>query len=91
MCHILAAIPFPTEGITLGNGFVYYLSLKFPFMTISFSNISGNCVFTRSLKISLAVACTEGATQLIFLVSLYRVHKRNPLCMHVSSKFCLKC
>ena len=80
MCHFIFAIPFPIEGITLGNGIVYYFLLKFLFMTISFSITSENCAFTRSLEISLTIACVEGAAQLIFWVA-FKECTRGTLCV----------
>ena len=80
MCHFLFVIPFPMKGIILGNGIVYYFLLKFPFMTISFSITSKNCAFTRSLEISLTIACVEGAAQLICWVA-FKECTRGTLCV----------
>ena len=80
MCHFIFAIPFPMEGITLGNGIVYYFLLKVLFMSISFSITSEDCAFTRSLEISLTIACVEGATQLNFWLA-FKECTRGTLCV----------
>ena len=82
MCHFIFAIPFPMEGITLGNGIVYYFLLKFLFMSISFSITSKDCAFTRSLEISLTIACVEGATQLNFWLA-FKECTRGTLCVRM--------
>ena len=49
-------------------------------MTISYSITSENCAFTRSLEISLTIACVEGAAQLIFWVA-FKECSRGTLCV----------
>ena len=70
------------EGITLGNGIVYYFLLKFLFMSISFSITSEDCAFTKSLEFSLTIVCVEGATQLSFW-SAFKECMRGTLCVRM--------
>lgn len=77
ICHSISH-----GGHYLGKWYCLLCLLKFLFMSISFSITSEDCAFTRSLEISLTIACVEGATQLNFWLA-FKECTRGTLCVRM--------